>query len=213
MIFTTSKKLTLLLVAIILVLSVVGVSATWSYGAAQIESKQANVGTNLPVWAYGVEEILPGVGMDEVGQNHQHMIETIVDDLRYGLNATQKPLIRDLLLEDGIGIVYVLQHTTKGQLANMLPKDDSIESVEFAVQYISDTTFAAYTYVKLQGEGVPEGTIVDCYKTIIVYESGKWKATIAYPGKAPVTTITYNGKSFPSIDVTKWANATTLVTQ
>ena len=95
----------------------------------------------------------------------------------------------------------------------MLPKSASTDAVEFAVEYVSDTQLVAYTYYKLENSSVADGTIVDCYKTVIVYESGKWKATIAYPGKAPVDTITYNGKSFKAVDVTKWANATTTVTQ
>ena len=211
MFFTTSKKLTVILLALILTFSTVGVWASWNYATGDANTQKAGVTAGLLIFEYTVEEILPGVGMDQVGQNHQKVIDVIVNDRKYGLNATQKPIIKELLLEEGEGVAYALQHVTGGNLKNMLPKSSSTDAVEFAVEYVSDTQLVAYTYYRLEGSNVADGTIVDCYKTVIVYESGKWKATIAYPGKAPVDTITYNGKRFRAVDVTKWANATSIV--
>ena len=146
---------------------------------------------------------MPGDEQDTVGANHQIIIENVVDNLKYGLNSTHKPIIKDLLLDDHIGVAYSQQHVTGGNLKKLVSGVSSADALEFAVEYESDTTFVIYTFSKPMLEEADEGAYIEAYKTYIVYENGKWEATTSYLGEAPVVYSTPQG-SFRSIDVKNW---------
>ena len=207
MFFSTSKKLTLLLAAVILTFSIAGVFASWNYATADANSEHTNLVAGLEVFAYKPEEVLPGVEMNQIGQNHQTVIERVVDDVKYGLNSTHKPIIKDLLLDDGAGVVYSQQHVTGGNLKKLVAGVSSVDALEFAVEYIDDNTFAIYTFSKLKLNSAAEGDYIDTYKTFLVKSNGVWDATICYIGTAPVLYVTVRGDTFKSIDETKWEQA------
>ena len=80
----------------------------------------------------------------------------------------------------------------------------TMEKLEFVVQYYSDTEYIAYTYNGLQATKYTVGTTIEVYKTVIVYENGKWDDVRSYVGKAEVVSIYKGNHSFYAINVKSW---------
>ena len=84
MIFTASKKLTWILIAVVLVSSVVGVSATWTYATGDATYV---LGESVKIESFPWEgsEILPD---DENGNNHRLLIDNILNGTMEENNQT-----------------------------------------------------------------------------------------------------------------------------
>ena len=178
-----------------------GVFATWNYSLFPITEEQLFISTGgLAEFYYKPEEILPGEEEDtQLHQNHYNLLQNIVNHIDYGLNATKKPIIRNLLLENH-GVVYSEQNVQGGNLKHMMLNTSDVDRLGFVVQYVSDTEFAAYTFSSTQLTS-KVGSYIEVYKTQIIYENGKWKDVRSFTGIA----IVFRPQVVPlSIDVTTW---------
>lgn len=188
------------LLAMLGVLLVPSVFAIWSFCEGMMPV-QDNVYASLGLFDYPPEEILPGEEESKVGENHLTMIDRVLNEKTYGLNATKKPLMHEYLVAPG-DIVYCDQHTTGGNLQNILLKNTTAGRVHFAITKISDTEYHLYSYAKDDVSASIVGeTEIFTYKTILVKENGAWKARTSYAGHA----LAFDPPSGSrSIDIQSW---------
>ena len=203
------KHLLALIMVIASLLSVGGVSAQWIYldANANLDISE-ELDLTLSQYEFAPEEVLPDKEA-ELGQNHYQLVNNIVNHVTYGLNADgKKSIVKKLLLEDNVGVVYSEQQVSGGNLKKMLVQDSSSDLVQFAVAYQNYDFLIAYTFLDtyLTSSNANSGKIIEVYKTEIIYDTtqGKWIATRSYLGTAPVKRVTASNKQIISIDVTKW---------
>ncbi|MBQ3066412.1 MAG: hypothetical protein IJD18_00130 [Clostridia bacterium] len=188
---------------------VVGLNAQWIYPDLSLSLGDSN-GANITLqeFEYTPDEVLPGGDQNdqevEVGQNHNSLIDRIVNHVTYGLNATKKPIVKDLLLEDGLKAVYSNQTVSGGNLKHILIDDASMEALDFAVKYETDTFLTAYTFASKYLTSSQVGQTIEVYKTDIVLENGTWVAKRSYKGTAVVSRVFVQNKQIVNIDVFGW---------
>ena len=196
------KRVFRLLVLLILLgaLAVPSAFAIWLYYDGMRETAD-DVFLSLGLFDYTPAEVLPGTEADKVGGNHQIMIDRVLNELTYGHNSTKKPLMHEYLDAPG-AIVYCDQHTTGGNLQNILLKQTTADRVYFAVTEITDTEYHLYSYLKDDVDVSIEGVIeIHTYKTILVKEDGVWAAKTSYEGYA----IAFDPPSGSrSVDISTW---------
>ena len=182
-----------------------GVYASWKYADQPVPEQNSLVGLAGKEFSYTPEEILPG---DEesttLHQNHQHLVTNIVDHVTYGLNATSKPIVRELL-EEGAGLVYSNQKVQGGNLKHMLLNTSDVDELGFVVQYVTDTEYHTYTFASSTVYAANVGKTITVYKTIMVYDGTTWDATTSYEGSAQIARVaTSAGEYVYSIDVSTY---------
>ncbi len=190
---------------LLLIVSIGGVYASWYYYLEPTPTGQRQLGINMGVFEYAPEEVLPGdKEATNLHENHFNLITNIVSHNDYGLNATKKPIVRELL-EDGVLVVYSVQNVSGGNLKHMMLDSSDVESLMFAVAYYSDTEYHAYTFSGIKVKSGNEGVVIEVYKTIIVKENGKWYAKTSFAGTATISAVeASDGATHVSIDVNTW---------
>lgn len=188
---------------LVLVMSLSGVYATWRYAVLKLPTAQENLIWSITLFEYAPEEILPG-GETEVapmGENHYSLIEKILNEASYGLNATKKPIVHELLTKPG-DVVYCNQNVQGGNLKHMLlDAAEGAESLYFVITEISDTEYHAFTFVE-DALGGPYGSEIEVYKTVMVCgDNGIWTAPNSYKGYAKINEPVVVSRG---IDVTSW---------
>ena len=204
----TLSRFLVLGILIVVILSTVGVYATWYY-TGTVEDFQTGIDLGVEIFEYKPEEVLPGdQEATELHENHNNLVKNIVNHIDYGLNATKKPIVRKLL-EDGAGVVYSNQNVSGGNLKHMMLDSSDVESLMFCVEYVTDTEYNAYTFSgKLVGSQ-NIGVWIDVYKTVITKTGKTWVATKSFIGKAQISTVyTSSDGQVTSIDVKTWKSAT-----
>ena len=185
-----------------LVSCVPGAVAFWDYAILPSHSEADTFASDMGMFSYAPEQVMPGdEESSELGENHLDLIQIILNEKSYGLNATKKPIIHDYLEEVG-DVVYCSQHTTGGNLKHlMIDSSSETERLYFVITKISDTEYHTFTmrYEDLTTKTV--GAEIEVYKTIMVKENGKWDATFSYRGMAKVNSP---GTVSRGIDVTSW---------
>ncbi len=178
-------RLATLFVCFLLILSGGAVFASWSYYLLPVSDINQSVPTTLLPFKYKPEEILPGdQEATDLHINHFNIIDSIVNHITYGLNATKKPIVRELL-EDGAGVVYGNQNVQGGNLKHMLINTSDVDALMFVVEYVTDTEYNAYTFLNSEIKSENVGKYIEVYKTVI--EKGdRWVATTSFKGKAMV---------------------------
>ena len=191
-----------LLLFIISVAFVPGVYATYYYTQTGPDDVETSFDKEFIEFYYKPEEILPSGGnATQLHENHLNLIKNIVDHIDYGLNATKKPLVRELL-EDGAGVVYSNQNVSGGNLKHMLLGSSDVENLMFAVEYVSDTEYNAYTFSGNDADYDNVDEYITVYKTQIVKgENNKWTSVRSFQGKAQVGRMHSGGLS---INVKTW---------
>lgn len=181
------------------------VNATWTYTKEVGESDYDLGYIGMSEFTYAPEEVLPGdKESTELHENHMNLLKNIVNHIDYGLNATKKPIVRELL-EDGAGVVYSNQNVTGGNLKHMLLGSSDVESLMFCVQYITDTEYHVFSFSGIYVKRENVGTYIDVYKTITSYNGTKWEATRSYSGTAAIDVVYANGtEQLVSIDISTW---------
>ena len=169
-----------IIVLCLLCLIPAGVSATWLYASNPATGMGGEVTTNIIPFKYKPEEILP----TDLNANQMKLIDSIVNHLEYGFNATKKSLIREEL-EAGAGIVYGDQVVQKGNLTHLFLKDDEVKKLMFAVTYYSDNEYHIYTFLLANLTQQNVGEQIEVYKTICKKET-IWEAVTSFKGKAEV---------------------------
>lgn len=180
------------------------VSASWSFSDLPIDSVHTGLESHLNAFEFKPEEVLPGgdVIAPSLGENHLKMIDNIVNEADYGLNATKKPILHNLLEEPG-DIVYCNQSVSGGNLKHIMPDFSSeTEKLYFVITKVSDTQYDAYTLTAAD-TSKPIGTYVLTYKTVIIKENRVWKATTSYIGYAQVNAPGIVGRA---IDISTWTS-------
>lgn len=205
-----AKRLPLILIVIICLICplFVSLNAEWMYPDMSLTLENGlDVNVDLIEFEYTPEEILPGGDNNEqvqVGQNHMQLITNVVDHVTYGLNATSKPIVRELL-EDGATAVYSNQNVSGGNLKHMLLDDYRMEALDFAVKYETDTFYTTFTFESKWLASRYVGTTIAVYKTEMHYQNDKWVATRSYKGTAVVANVRGGNKQIVNIDVFSWA--------
>ena len=122
------------------------VQATWIFTDASPNDVREDITLGMNEFYYKPEEVLPGDGeATDLHENHYNLVTNIVDHVTYGLNATSKPIVRELL-EDGAGVVYSNQNVQGGNLKHMLLDSSDVEDLMFVVEYVTATEYNAYTF-------------------------------------------------------------------
>ena len=203
----TLSRFLVLGLLIVVILSTVGVYATWYY-TGTVEDFQTGIDLGVEIFEYKPEEVLPGdQESTKLHENHNNLVKNIVNHVDYGLNATKKPIVRELL-EDGAGVVYSNQNVSGGNLKHMMLGSSDVEGLMFCVEYVTDNEYNAYTFSgKLVGSQ-NIGVSIDVYKTVITKTGDTWVATISFIGKAQISTVyTSSSEQVISINVKTWKNA------
>lgn len=194
-------------IMLVVILSTVGVYAIWFY-TGTVEDFQTGIDLGVEIFEYKPEEVLPGdQEATELHENHNNLIKNIVNHIDYGLNATKKPLVRELL-EDGAGVVYSNQNVTGGNLKHMLLDSSDVERLMFCVEFVTATEYNAYTFSSNLVGSQNIGVWIDVYKTVIIKTENTWVATKSFIGKAQISTVyTSSSEQVTSINVKTWKNA------
>ena len=201
----------ILLLSIVLIMSFtcLGVYATWTYNAF-IDDVETPIIPIVKEFEYRPEEVLPGDKEDtQLHENHYNLLTSIVNHVDYGLNASKKPIIRELLLKEH-GVVYGDQNVSGGNLKHVLAAESSVAGgVQFAMKRISDTEYHTFTFVQSELNNTTQGNYLEVYKTVMVYSAdanGKvcWHAPLGYKGRAKAAWCETDKKDVYSIDVNSW---------
>ena len=198
----TKTKYVLPALLVILALLVGGAYATWEYARQPATPVDEDLPLGMDVFDYKPEEIIPGGDVEApLGENHLALIEKILNEPSYGLNATKKPIIHNVLKSNNV--IYCDQNVQGGNLKHLMI-DDSVntERLYFVISKASDTEYHAFTfsyYALREGE---EGSEIPVYKTVLEKgENGKWTAPRSYIGYA---TIIDPGIVSVAIDYRTW---------
>ena len=200
------------IVALVLIMSMSGVYATWYYSDGVTGQTNTDIGINLGVFDYTADEILPGG--DEVeapmGENHHWLIELILNENEkgYGINIGKKSVLIQYMNRDGE--VHCNQKVSGGHLKFILDVKNDTHGLYYAVEKVSDVLIYAYTFStnELSTNGGTNNEIV-VYRTSLE-KTDKWRATYSYMGYAPTKSMSDLGLSADSgsirysIDISKW---------
>lgn len=194
-----------LLLFLLLSLTFGGTYAAWIYSNSVIDIRQPTpISPILGEFVYKLDEILPGdQEASKLDENHVVLIQNILDEASYGLNATAKPIIHEYL--GNYGIVYSGQTTSGGNLKHILTHKTSSEKLSFVVVKISDTEYHSFTFAdrELYGDSVVLGvTEITVYKSVMIRgENGIWTSPRSYVG---VAVVHDPGIVDRSVDVAYW---------
>ena len=179
--------------------------ALWSYTKG-VDEVECDIDTiSLGEFIYLPEEVLPGdKESTNLHENHLELLINIIDHLDYGLNATKKPIVRNLL-EDGAAVVYSNQNVSGGNLKHMLLDSSDVENLMFCVEYSTDTEYNVYTFSSLKVNSANVNVYIDVYKSIVQYNGTKWEAVRSFYGTAMIDAVyTFDHQQVVSIDVKTW---------
>ena len=191
-------------VVLLLTVAVPGVFAYWRYSLNDPDDNVNGIVADMGIFSYPPEEILPDdEEASDLGINHWDLIQKILHEPSYGLNATKKPIIHTYLTQPG-AVVYCSQHTTGGNLKHlMIDSLSSAQALYFVITEISDTEYHTFTFTYRDATDNPVGTEIVVYKTIMVKgDDKKWSAPTSYYGYAKVNDP--GDKVDKAIDVTSW---------
>ena len=186
------------------ILAVPGVHAYWQYSSKMPYTSPEEMHSQLGVFDYPPEEILPD---DEIssslGENHLLLVTEIVEDSTYGLNATKKPIIHNYLKEPG-DVIYCSQNVQGGNLKHlMIDSVSEAERLYFVITKISDTEYHTFTMNYSDIKDNPVGTKIVAYLTSMKKntQTDEWYA--AYSHRVLVE-VNSPGVVSEAIDVTSW---------
>lgn len=184
---STIRTLSLVL-ALVLLLTVGGVYATWTYTLGYTEPKSQELGVSLSVFDYPPDEILPGGDQNDEpvtpGANHFALIDLILNESNkgYGLNYSDNVLLHQYLRSDRV--IYSNQNVQGGNLKFLLDDKNNTQGLYYCIKWVSDTEYHVFTFSK-DDLATAGGSAVEiaAYKTILK-KNTKWEATTSYLGYA-----------------------------
>lgn len=185
-----------------LLLSCSGVYATWMYAEMPLYQQQAAMPLAMNSFEYAPQDIVPGGSIDApVGENHLALIEKILNEASYGLNATKKPIIHNVLESPG-DVIYCSQNVQGGNLKHlMIDGVSAANKLYFVITKISDTEYHTFTFLYSDLNYIA-GTEIPVYKTLMIKgENGVWTAPRSYRGYAKINNPKQVSKG---IDVTSY---------
>ena len=172
-----------LVIFVAFMLTMTGVYASWLYAYKPPEFKNATAVVKAFTWQ-GIEQ-LPE--FDTLGENHVLLVENILYEATYGLNATKKPIIHKYLDKDG-NILYSEQSVSGGNLKHILLDGTTSENIRFQAHRISATEYLVVTYSQrdLVAATVDKTRIQVFLTTMNKNAEGTWHASNSYVGTALV---------------------------
>ncbi len=183
-----------------------GVSAKWFYGATgPIQS--ISIQYKLEDFYWEGSGLLPDNEANQYGENHIALLQKIIDDISYGLNTTEKPILHNYLEQVG-DIVYCEQQVEGGNLKHLMLDGTGAYALLFQVEYISATEYHVYTYSQEDATDNTIGTRIEVYQTIVAQTNGKWDGVKTRIGSATVTDP-YVKKVPRAISSVTWLEKTT----
>lgn len=152
-----------------------------SYTATTSESLQSIINFNFGLWG------------EEDNTDYETFLSSFLVDLNkgYGLNDTDNGDKGPAVIA-GIKKEKILYPHTKIQGGNLTHLSNGItENLTFIYEYVSDNTFYLYTYENKYCDALYNGEQVDCYKTILEYNTASemWEMKGTYSGKAKIDLI------------------------
>ncbi|MBR5280317.1 MAG: hypothetical protein IKU26_05055 [Clostridia bacterium] len=202
-----------LFMAILLLLSVGGVCATWTYTYQDCQDVQGNyMGIQLALFDYPPEEILPGGEMEEaeLGGDHFALVDLVLNENEkgYGLNINNNVVLHQYLKRQKV--VYSNQKVSGGNLKFILDPQNNTHGLYYCVEKVSDTEYYCYTFSEdaLATASGSSNEIV-AYRTTLT-KTDRWRATTSYMGYAKVRSLSALGESADpqaipySIDINTW---------
>lgn len=198
-------KTVFLLSAVLVVLGVPGVLAAWQYAHTPVPHIFDEMISGLGLFEYRPEDVVPDdEEASDAGENHLSLIEMILWEASYGLNATKKPILHNLLNKAG-DVVYCSQNVQGGNLKHlMVDSTEGAERLYFVLAWVSDTEYHCYTmrYHDLTSKVV--GSEIEVYKTVMTEDDkGVWSSPKSYYGHAKINDPEVVSRG---IDVTTWRN-------
>lgn len=185
-----------------LVLLVGSVYATWQYALQRAPSANENVSLTLNEFFYKPEEVIPGGSIEApLGEDHLELIEMILNEASYGVNATKKPIIHTVLSRNHV--IYCDQNVQGGNLKHlMIDSSENADRLHFVISKASDTEYHAFTFSYYDMRNGAIGSEIQVYKTILEKgANGRWTAPRSFIG---VAKIFDPGIVSKSIDYTTW---------
>lgn len=207
-------SLPLLALLLVVVLTVSGVYATWTYSLDYSELDTEDIGITLSVFDYPPEEVLPGGSNEQapIGGNHLALIDLILNEDKkgYGLNINNNVILHKYLKNEPV--VYSNQKVSGGNLKFILDPKNNTHGLYYCIEKVTDTLYYAYTFseAELSTAGGLSTEII-AYRTDLV-KTDIWRATTSHMGYAKTKSLSSLGASADpnsvpfSIDVNTWHN-------
>ena len=175
-----------------------GAYATWIFAEEPAVSKQDSNSIILSEFVWAPEEILPDV---TPGQNYLDLYESILNNMKGGLNSS-KDTLEEALFSDDDGLLHGDENVSGGNLKHLFITSASKE-LDFIAQRISNTEIHVYMYQASQAKGGAVGvTQIKVYMTIYRLDGEDWLGAEAQLGTA---TVQYMPNSnIIAIDVNTW---------
>jgi len=199
------KKSMIVLVAVVLLVSVGGVSATWYYATQPAQSVEETLDFQLGDFLWDGSGSLPTEG--EIGENHLLLIDNIINHPQHGLNASGSYLNDQIDKRQSGGLGWGGGRDTLGSMA-VTQSEELTEifgldasALSFLIQFVSDTEYYLFTTgvdlgergacnifgttTKAGSPNVPLGSpVYPIYKTVVRMVDGKWTAISTVIGYA-----------------------------
>ena len=198
-------KYILPLLIVILTLFVGSAYATWYYACQPAIPVRDDLSLSLNVFDFAPDEIIPGGDIEApLGENHLDLIEIILNEPDYGLNAKKKPIMHNVLKSNGV--IYCDQNVQGGNMKHLMVDSSAYtERLYFLLSKVSDTEYHAFTLSYYDLREGDEGSEIHVYKTVLEKgDNGKWTAPRSYSGYA---TIIDPGIVSAAIDYRSWRQA------
>ena len=202
-----------IITALIALLSVGGVYATWHFSDTQPEAVQEEVNITMMDFEFAPEQLLPGGTEEEeveIGENHFALMDLVLNesDKGYGLNINNNVLIHQYLKNKSV--IYSNQKVSGGNLKFILDPSNNTHGLYYCIEKKSNTEYYCYTFATsdLSKYGGTNQEIV-AYRTLLL-KTDIWRATTSAYGHAQVRRVTDLGpsadpQSIPyTIDITTW---------
>lgn len=130
---------------------------------------------------------------EEDNTDYETFLSSFLVDLNkgYGLNDTDNgdkgPAVIAAIKQEKI--LYPHTKIKGGNLEHL--SNGITEGLTFIYEYVSDNTFYLYTYENKYCVSSYDGDQVDCYKTILDYNTAteKWEISVTYSGRAKIDLI------------------------
>ena len=180
---STTKYLALLL-TLLLIASVGGAFAVWTFAEGSPDPQSKNVGITIRednfVWT--PEQILP---TDKPGENYMSLLDAILNNRKVGLNSG-KDVIYDTA--EDYGFVHCDQNVQGGNLKHLNDVFTSSDrDLDFVISFISESELHCFMFEDDDiRNGLVDVTQIKVFKTILRYNGDEWYGEESQLGYATI---------------------------
>ena len=207
------KRLLISLLAIMIILCVGGVSATWKYAEISPTPQDQFMNVDIAIFEYPPEQILPGGNENDgeviLGNDHFRLVNLITNEAGKGYSLNSNNSLLNSLLEKS-SVVYSNQKVSGGNLKFVLDEKNNTFGLYYTIEKIDDNLYYVYTF-SIDDLATISGTNFEmCVYRTTVKKTDTWAATVSHIGYAKTIKLTDVGESASpqsltySIDVSSW---------